>query len=435
MPETTTETEETPKDDGQETVRFDRANPTATIHDIVQSEVGRSMKLSGEAVKVIWDTLCKGATGAELWMFLTFCKIKGLNPLIPGQAHFAAWTDGGGNRNRMIMAGIHGLRYMVARDMKDRYRQGSQKIEYDNDGNADTAIVSVWRKTGDDWHEYTETRRWQDYESLWSSSKHPAWKNWPADKFLEATEARLLRRVFADVIGDVRVPDEVVIDVGVTPTGTIVPTKAKVIPSASFLYAEAMGFFRKGGDSEDVAKAKVAKLLRAAVHKPSIADWLEADVAKGREALEVLRRGTTAEKPAEVPFSDEDQVPSSLGPDGTPVDAKPDHEPAPSGEQGSLDIGAAKFAAEPEKPASKRDIEATIKILRVWCDDLGITAPPDQDAAVVFYFGELGVADPMKASETLISKIRKGRDSEAIFKAVVGAWAEARIAKAKGGKK
>ncbi len=399
-------------------------NPTETVHRIVQSEFGKAMKLSAEAVRVIWETICQDATGSELWMFLSFCKMKGLNPLIPGQVHFAAWTDNRGKRNRMIMAGIHGLRFMVARDMGDKYRQGVQQIVRNADGHPEVARVSVWRNTGGEWFEYTEERSWDDYEYLWNSSTHPAWKNWPADKFLEATEARLLRRVFPEPLGSIYIPDEVVIDAQITPSGQIKPDKpAKATDSAKQLYLDTVAFFKAAKDADP--KTATAKLLQSAVKKESIGEWDQNDVIAGRKVLEALRKSSApppqAKKAAPAEPATETDGPTDPPP-GTVKNFEDEEDPAAGG-QADLPI-------EPPEPAVKlatsAEVAAVVKAMRAWCADLGYKSPPDQDACVLEYFKGQGFDDLKKVPASLISKIKKAPDTESVFKATARAVVAAR---------
>jgi hypothetical protein len=399
-------------------------NPTEQVHRIVQSDFGKAMKLSAEAVRVIWDTICKGATGPELWMFLSYCKMKGLNPLIPGQVHFAAWTDNSGNRNRMIMAGIHGLRFMVARDMGDRYRQGKQTITRDAEGNFETATVSVWRRVGADWFEYEETRHWYDYEYLWNSKHHPAWKNWAADKFLEATEARLLRRVFPEPLGSIYTPDEVVIDAQITPSGQIKPDKpAKALDTARQLYADAVAFFKAAKNADP--KIATAKLLQAAVKKDSISEWDQNDVVEGRKALEALRKPTatppTAKRAEEPPPAAELGEPTEAPP-STVANFEDDADPAAGG-QADLPIAPPEPAV---KMASGAEVAAVVKAMRAWCADLGVKSPPVQDASVLEYFKGHGIEDLKKVPAALIAKIKAAGDTESVFKATARAVVAAR---------
>jgi hypothetical protein len=67
-----------------------------------------------EQIELIRDTVAKGATLAELKLFLYRAKNMGLDPLKPGVIHFVKYGAGPGS----IVVGIEGFRSIAARTGK-----------------------------------------------------------------------------------------------------------------------------------------------------------------------------------------------------------------------------------------------------------------------------------------------------------------------------
>lgn len=377
-----------------------------SMGELMESAPVQAMKLGRDEIKVIWDTICPSATVSELWLFLNFCKMRGLNPLIPGQVAFEAWTQrSNGKRNRMIMPMIHGMRYMVSRDFADRYRPGREEVSYDSDGNVAGALVSCWRLIAGEWHEIVQELRWSDLRTLWGGDNKPAWKNWPRDKMVIATEARLLRRAFPESVGGLYVPDEMEPQIDVDELHRLAKSIAPNQPdpvetpedarkAGTDLFNKVAAHFHGQKDqhdprSYDAAKTEAIRFLQAAVKKDSIREWAAADLATAQRAFAELvkpRREEPRRLEAAVPdgseILDAEPPPEEMGPpapepvaDEPPL-TRPSSNPKPA-EPGS-----------PSRPATREQRDMLARAFRGWCKEAKIVASGDQDDVINSYLNE-----------------------------------------------
>jgi hypothetical protein len=406
-----------------------------TVTELMESQPVQAMKLGRDEIKVIWETICPSATVPELWLFLNFCRMRGLNPLIPGQVAFEAWTQNNGKRNRMIMPMIHGMRYMVSRDFADRYRPGREEVSYDGDGAVVGALVSCWRKIADEWHEIVQELRWTDLKTLWDGGNKPAWRNWPRDKMVIATEARLLRRAFPESVGGLYVPDEMEPQIDVDELHRLAKSIAPDAPdpkstpedarkAGTDLFNKVVRFYHEQKDwndpkSYEAAKTEAIRFLQAAVKKDSIREWLAEDLVKAQRAFAELskprreepRRLEAATPPSASAFGDE---------------PPPEEDPAPAAEQPQVEeppltrpptsgAPAATPKAEDAQPATRDQRDLLARAFRAWCKEAKIGVPAEQDDVINAYLNERwpgAVLDTLTVSQyTALSRDTSSKDA------------------------
>ena len=237
------------------------------------------------------------------------------------------------------------------------------------------------------------------------------------------------------------------------PPSPTVPKSKTALEEAKGLYQEVVSWMRKTGESDP--RGAAGKLLKAAVPRESVVDWTFDDIATGREKFEAFVRVPSDQREA---FFASLRRPSNPQPTAKPAapapqpaaapaakPADPDEPPIPDGpppggqvaafEDDAAGPGSAP-AQPPGPPAPKALPPATttapktpaaqlrqvVSALRTYCGELGIKAPPDQDAVVVRYFVELGCERPEEAPATLLSKILRASDTEDVFKVVAKVW-------------
>lgn len=136
-------------------------------------------------VKLIKDTICKGATDAELELFLHVCKKSGLDPMLR-----QIYSIKRGN-TRTIQTSIDGLRLIAERT--GRYAPGqATAFTYDEKGRLVSATAFVKKMTTDGtWHEVSSTAFMAEY-----NAGQGLWGKMPTVMLSKCAESAALRRAF-----------------------------------------------------------------------------------------------------------------------------------------------------------------------------------------------------------------------------------------------
>lgn len=145
---------------------------------------------SPEQLKLISDTVAKGASKDELQLFLYRCKNIGLDPLKPGQIHFVKY----GNNPGTIVIGIEGFRSIAGRTGKlSGVKRGVLK---DDKGKLLGGWAEVYRS---DWK---EPAREESPLSEYNTGK-AMWAKMPETMIKKVAEAAALRMAFPDNLGGI----------------------------------------------------------------------------------------------------------------------------------------------------------------------------------------------------------------------------------------
>lgn len=148
-----------------------------------------------EQMRLITDTVAKGATPDELKLFLYRCKIMKLDPLKPGQIHFVKY----GNSPGTIVVGIEGFRSIAGRTGKiSGVKRGVVK---DGEGKLVAAWAEVYRS---DWK---EPAREEVPFAEYNTGKGP-WAKMPETMLKKVAEAATLRMAFPDDLGGIYTKEE-----------------------------------------------------------------------------------------------------------------------------------------------------------------------------------------------------------------------------------
>lgn len=143
-----------------------------------------------EQMKLITNTVAKGASPDELKLFLYRCKNLGLDPLKPGQIYFIKYGSSPGT----IVVGLDGFRTRAAKTGKlSGIKRG---VSLDDEGNLVSAWAEVYRS---DWKECArEEVPVQEYDTgkgTWAKMKQTMLK--------KVAECAALRMAFPDELGGV----------------------------------------------------------------------------------------------------------------------------------------------------------------------------------------------------------------------------------------
>lgn len=152
-------------------------------------------KLTASDIQLIRDTIAKGATDSEMKLFLERCQRMGLDPLKPGQIHFAKYGGGPGT----IIIGREGFR---ARAAKTGKHTGTKLgVIRDESGSVLGAWCEVYRS---DW---TQPAREEVFLEEYDTGK-AQWAKMPITMIKKVAECAALRMAFPDELGGVYSAEE-----------------------------------------------------------------------------------------------------------------------------------------------------------------------------------------------------------------------------------
>ena len=151
-----------------------------TLPSVVDSVGLPSLSFTPGQVKLIRDTVCKGADDNEFALFLYTCKHLGLNPLLR-QIHAVKRWDSTLQREAMaIQCGIDGYRLVAERTKQ--YAPGREPSFVESqDGKLISATAYVKKLVGGEWHEVAATAYYAEYvqnkkdgtpNSMWGRMPH-----------------------------------------------------------------------------------------------------------------------------------------------------------------------------------------------------------------------------------------------------------------------
>lgn len=183
-------------------------NPNDKAVVSTQENITKTAKISGfneDQVKLVIQTVAKGATFPELQMFLYIAKKVGLDPLAR-QIHFTKFKDKSGNDNMTIITGIDGYRSIAS---KTGEHAGTDDAIFDSEDKPKPkkASVTVWRIVQGKKEAFTGTARWDEYFPA-MASKQFMWNKMPYTMLSKCAEALALRKAFPNVLSDVFVEEE-----------------------------------------------------------------------------------------------------------------------------------------------------------------------------------------------------------------------------------
>lgn len=167
------------------------SKPEVTLPTIIDYAV----EYTPEQIKLIRDTVARGATENEFSLFLYRCKILRLDPLRPGQIHFIKYGTNPGT----IVVGIDGMRSLANRTGKHAGTKRGAIL--DESGRLTGAWAEIYRK---DWIEPArEEVRFAEY-----STGKAAWAKMPETMIKKCAEAAALRMAFPDELGGIYAEEE-----------------------------------------------------------------------------------------------------------------------------------------------------------------------------------------------------------------------------------
>jgi len=159
-------------------------------------ETSPSITFTREQIDLIKQTVARGATDAELQLYLYAAKRTGLDPLLRQIHAIKRWDSAAGKETMALQTGIDGYRLIANRTGQ---HMGTSDVQYDREDGEHPgwAKVTVFRQINGEVCEFPATARWQEYAAYKKDGQPMAlWKKMPYLMLGKCAEALALRKAF-----------------------------------------------------------------------------------------------------------------------------------------------------------------------------------------------------------------------------------------------
>jgi len=173
------------------------------------TELNQAMTFSQEDIRLMKETICKGATDADFKLFLMICERTRLDPFAKQLYAVMRWDSKLGRNSMTVQSSIDGLRLVAERTGK--YAPGrATTYEYTNDGKILSATAYVKKQTSDGtWHEVAYTAFFDEYcQKTKDSTPTKFWRDMAHVMLAKVAEAACLRRCFPMELAGLYTSDE-----------------------------------------------------------------------------------------------------------------------------------------------------------------------------------------------------------------------------------
>lgn len=163
---------------------------------------------SEETVNLVKNTICRGATGEELALFLHQCKRTGLDPFSRQIHAVKRWDRELGREVMSIQVGIDGFRLIA--DRTGAYA-GNDDPVYDAEDKPypNKATVTVWKLVNGQRVPFTRSARWSEFvQTKKDGTVTKFWKQMPYLMLGKVAEALALRAAFPQELSGLYTPEE-----------------------------------------------------------------------------------------------------------------------------------------------------------------------------------------------------------------------------------
>lgn len=198
-----------------------------------ESQLVQNVQWTEERKKSLYQSMMKGASDDEFFIFMEVCKRTGLDPFVRqiyAVPRNAKQGDGSKAKTWTYQVSIDGMRLIAERTKI--YMPGREPtFVYDKDGRvqAATAYVKRWSSTDSQWHEISATAIWSEYMVGYNGQPNNFWATKPHLMLAKCAESLVLRKAFPADLSGIYTEDEMgqaANDVIVTPVEDEVIGKA-----------------------------------------------------------------------------------------------------------------------------------------------------------------------------------------------------------------
>jgi len=330
----------------------------------------RDNEYGREKLELLKKTVCKGATDAELELFVHVCKRTGLDPFARQIHAIKRFQDG--QQVMTFQTGIDGYRLIA--DRTGKYAPGREpSFTYDKDDRLIAATAYVKKQTADGtWHEICATAHYAEYVGLKrDGNPNTMWLNKPHILLGKCAEALALRRAFPAELSGVYTKEEMEqADNGPAPTGSMVDTDADATFHEEWIAAIAS----RGGSEEQAGKMLMGLMKQAG---KSLGDL------DGTARINLIRKATSGAFDKYLMPRSQFHPVEPEQPDSTPteadvagVDAQPPEEPTVTAREA--------FMIQVHEAANEAGITDAVKInnaIQVWAVACRVKGKEDKATA------------------------------------------------------
>lgn len=159
-------------------------------------------------IDLIRRTICKGATGDELQLFIHQCKRTGLDPFSRQIHAVKRWDKSQGREVMAIQTGIDGYRLIAERTGK---YAGNDDPQYDREDaeHPGKATVTVWKMLDGQRVAFTRSARWSEFvQTTKDGTPTRFWQKMPYLMLGKVAEALALRSAFPQELSGLYTSEE-----------------------------------------------------------------------------------------------------------------------------------------------------------------------------------------------------------------------------------
>ena len=193
-------------------------------------------------LQLIKDTVAKGATDAELGLFIWTAQMRGLNPLTR-QIHLVKRKQGD-KEVAVIQTGIDGFRLIADRTQRYAPSPKPTLFEYEKGTGGKRYLVRAtvfgMKIVSGQAFEFSATAKFREYAQVFGNKLGHMWQKMPETMLEKCAEAKLLRKGFPEELSGLYTDDEMqqadstgIIPIHHAETGTVEKSPASEPKSAT----------------------------------------------------------------------------------------------------------------------------------------------------------------------------------------------------------
>jgi phage recombination protein Bet len=252
-----------------------------------------------EQVELIKQTVARGATDAELSLFLYTAQRTGLDPLTKQIHAIKRWDSSAGRETLAIQTGIDGYRLIADRTGK---LAGIDDAEFDREDKThpEKATVTVYKLINGEKCPFSASARWNEYCAFKKDGTPMAlWKKMPYLMLGKCAEALALRKAFpADLTGIYTFEEEMAQDGSAPPLEVAAPIIKEASAATVPVKTTQPELLKKSASEPAKKPAKKVPTLEVKNDSPSspqsnytrLLEWLHTAGYNGADFMQVAHK-------------------------------------------------------------------------------------------------------------------------------------------------
>ena len=170
------------------------------------SLLAKEFEVSESYIQTVKDTIAKGATDNELYLFLQTAKRTGLDPL--ARQIYCIKRYSGGKEVMSVQISIDGFRAIA--DRTGKYVPSKEPTyTFDSDRNLESATAYIKKFVAGTWHEISATAFYDEYvQTTKDGNPNSMWRKMPRLMLAKTAESLVLRKAFPAELSGLYTVDE-----------------------------------------------------------------------------------------------------------------------------------------------------------------------------------------------------------------------------------